>query len=305
MLKKLFSIKDSVREFTENNKNINHIEVDLKELQSCLLDMYSDIVSFCEQNDLTIFAVGGTALGSVRHSGFIPWDDDIDLGMLREDYQKFITLFDNSSLSEEYILKCPGYSEKNPNRFLQIYNKNTILKTLHNESIPDWQMVFLDIFPYDAVSNNKYIRLQKGIGSDLLMLIASCVGLVENKNEKTKAIFYSSKAGCLNYVIRYIIGTIFSFKSQSEWFDIIDKFIRNENKQSKYLTSAMGSKHYLGEVIERSIFIPTRKGIFATLSINLPGRVEEYLNMLYGNNYMEIPKNKYTHSVTFFKRLDK
>ena len=66
-----------------------------------LLKIFSDI---CEKNNLTYYALGGTLLGAIRHGGFIPWDDDMDLGMPREDYDKFIKIAD-SELPKHIILK--------------------------------------------------------------------------------------------------------------------------------------------------------------------------------------------------------
>lgn len=300
MLKKWFSIKNTALQFTSAMPSN---DVNLKDLQATLLEMYEDVIQFCDQHQLDIFAVGGTSLGAIRHNGFIPWDDDIDLGMLRSDYSKFIALFENSALSEKYILKAPNYSQNNPNRFVQLYHKNTILKTIHNGSNPEWQMVFLDIFPYDSVSNNKFIRTIKGITSDALMLIASCVGIVEKNDPTTKEMFYSSQQGKINYQIRSLIGKIFSFKSHSEWFDIIDNFVKNDDPNSQFITSAMGSKHYLGEIISRNIILPLRTQPFDKLSVKVFHKVEDYLTMLYGNTYMQIPEKKYTHSVVYFEKI--
>lgn len=299
-LKKLFSVKDTILQYSQQHKEDNS-NVDLDLLHFHLLEMYNDVQLYCEQNDLEIFAVGGTALGAIRHRGFIPWDDDIDLGMLRGDYQKFIHNFDNSFLSQKYILKAPNKTKNNPNRFLQLYKKDTVLKTLHNGSNPELQMLFLDIFPYDSVSKNKIVRIFKGIGSDVLMLISSCVGLKEINDSQTKAIFYSSFWGKINYHIRSFIGLLFSFKKQSEWFDIVDRFVFNSDTLTPYITSAMGSKHYLGEIIKRDTFMPLRLASFEELNVYIPNKVEDYLTMLYGKTYMEIPKVKYTHSVIDFR----
>ena len=64
----------------------------MTELQERLLEMLKWFHNFCEQNNLQYYAIGGTLLGAVRHQGFIPWDDDIDVGMPRKDYEKFISL---------------------------------------------------------------------------------------------------------------------------------------------------------------------------------------------------------------------
>ena len=78
----------------------------LKKLHTVQLEMLNDFIRVCDKHDLTYFVVYGTAIGAVRHQGFIPWDDDIDVAMLRRDYDKFCRIF-NEELSEKYNLLTP------------------------------------------------------------------------------------------------------------------------------------------------------------------------------------------------------
>ena len=78
----------------------------LEKLHRVQLEILSDFIGVCKKYNLTYFVVYGTAIGAVRHSGFIPWDDDIDVGMLREDYNKFFEVFQDE-LGEKYNLLTP------------------------------------------------------------------------------------------------------------------------------------------------------------------------------------------------------
>ena len=70
-------------------------------LQGVLLEMYQDILQVCSRYDITPFLIAGSALGAIRHEGFIPWDDDLDIGMTRDDYERFISVFENSPTSPQ------------------------------------------------------------------------------------------------------------------------------------------------------------------------------------------------------------
>ena len=80
----------------------------MNEMQSKLLDMMKWFHGYCEENGLRYYALGGTALGAVRHGGFIPWDDDLDVGMPRADYDRMISLCENGTGNTRYRIEAPG-----------------------------------------------------------------------------------------------------------------------------------------------------------------------------------------------------
>ena len=87
------------------------MEASLKEAQELMTTILKDIDSICRKNNINYWIESGTLLGAVRHKGFIPWDDDIDIGMLREDYNKFLEIA-NKELKDDVIL-CNFKNEKN------------------------------------------------------------------------------------------------------------------------------------------------------------------------------------------------
>ncbi|HFI0306651.1 TPA: phosphorylcholine transferase LicD [Streptococcus suis] len=298
-LKQFFSVKNIVS--NQDFQTLN--EESLLQVHNQLEIMLKDLLEYCDAIEVTVFAVGGTALGTVREKGFIPWDDDIDLGMFRKDYQKFISEYDKHPISKKYQLSAPSYN-KSVNRFVQLFNKNTYVKTVYNQNSPEAQMLFIDIFPYDFVSDYNLINIFKSFGSDLLMFIASCVKFYDQYlGDKGKHIRKSGLGSSLNYYLRIIIGFLFSFFSYNKWFQIVDTFVANE-KPSSRVTSAMGSKHYYGEIMSSDVFSSFRKGKFGNLELNLPGQVEEYLIMLYGENYMIPPQNKEAHGILEFRLIE-
>jgi lipopolysaccharide cholinephosphotransferase len=95
-----------------------------KSLQNCLLTLYKDLQAACEKHNLCIMLCGGSALGAVRHQGFIPWDDDLDALISRSDYTKLIEVFDDE-LGEKYILATQDVNSDTMGPWMKIYKKNT------------------------------------------------------------------------------------------------------------------------------------------------------------------------------------
>ncbi|MDO4186084.1 MAG: LicD family protein [Bacteroidales bacterium] len=93
---------------------------ELSEHQQLLLKVYKRFAEFCKNNNLTFFAAYGTMIGAIRHHGFIPWDDDIDVFMLRKDYDRFVELRNTLPREEEY--KISVYTDgKSPYPFAKFY----------------------------------------------------------------------------------------------------------------------------------------------------------------------------------------
>lgn len=133
----------------------NH--TDLRKLQKVekeILDLFAFI---CEKYHLSYFLVGGTCLGAIRHSGFIPWDDDIDVGMPRDDYEKFCDIV-QKELGNQYFFQNFDTEENCGLVFGKIRKNNTTLSEPYSYKVNMHQGVWIDIFPFDYVNENDFIR---------------------------------------------------------------------------------------------------------------------------------------------------
>jgi len=135
------------------------------ELKKKLVEMMAWFHSFCVGNNLTYYAAGGTMLGAVRHRGFIPWDDDIDVVMPRKDYEKLAVLLNEKKL-ERYVLETPNTSEQDyfyP--FMKLYDTTTTL--IENTKYKPKRGIYLDVFPLDGIgmteeeSKRNFVRIER------------------------------------------------------------------------------------------------------------------------------------------------
>ena len=282
-----FNYKEILNDIARNDTSIRTLTDDESEaLKKELYEMAVDLDERCRQNNLHLFLAGGSVLGAVRHGGFIPWDDDMDFGMIRNEYDKLKEIFDKS-FSDLYELRCPGSAYPNGNRFMQIYKKGTVLKTIESNPLqPD--EIGIDVFPYDYVPESHIKQTIKGTVANGTMFIASCVMDKTYGSKEMERFMCKSSEGKRLLYIRKFVGTVFSFWSPEKWFDKVDSIIKH-SKDSSLVTSATGRKHYFGEIYPKDVFFPLIEIPFRDHNFYAPAKYQEYLKGLYGNDYMTIP----------------
>ena len=293
-LKKIFDGRSAFRSADLSDMEFFVTDEQREKLQHVLVDIYIDIANVCSENNLTPFFMGGSALGAIRHKGFIPWDDDLDLGMMREEYERFIHAFEEK-FSDKYIVSAPG-RKATVSRFTKIIKRGTTFEGLFSSKNDELNGIFIDIFPIDNVPDNKLIKAYKGINADCLAYISSQVYSYCNRTLESKEAL--RRTGRMNYSIRTIIGKIFSIKSPDWWFERFDRCVQYSKQNTRYCTVAPGRKHYFGEVIEREKILPVHHAEFCGLDVALFNDIDAYLSNLFGN-YMEIPpvEKRERHSI--------
>src|SRR5690554_4039759 len=133
-------------------------ENELKELQKVLLEIYCDIAAVCQKYNLHIILGGGTCLGAVRHNGFIPWDDDMDLLMFRKEYNKLLEVFEDE-LGDKYYLVDLKKTHTGQKTYAKIMKRNTTyLEPCINENASP-AGIFVDIFPLELLPKITFLDL--------------------------------------------------------------------------------------------------------------------------------------------------
>ena len=252
---------------------------DLNELKKIELSVLIEVDKICRENGLRYMLCGGTLLGAVRHGGFIPWDDDIDIFMPRPDYDKLIDYCDEHDVS--FDLFSPANNREYTQMYLKACNKDTMV--IDNEA--DLKMchfgVWVDIFPIDGLGDTvlEAKRFLRTITCAELLCVASRWKKY-TRNPKNRW-GYEVIRFC-TFLISRMIFDVNAFVKK------IDKKAKSlEFEKSKYCGSVYGS-YGQKEIMTREMFEKTCELTFENQLFLCPENYEEYLKNIYGN-YMELP----------------
>ena len=264
-----------------------------KEIQSKLLEMYSDLFCVCQRYGIVPYLGGGSCLGAVRHQGFIPWDDDLDVNITREDYEKLKNVFD-AELSSKYILVAPNYSSVSISRFPKMLMKGTKLVEIGGPKREDYQCLSIDLFVIENVPENKFLRMLKGTYANILEYIAGRVQMYQDSDELSNKLM---KLTGNRYYFDKMVGAVFSFRDVSFWNNYVDKVVQYK-KHTSLCNFPTGRKHYFGEILEKNELFPEVLVDFENIKAPIFKGYDYYLTNLYGE-YMDIPsvENREKHFI--------
>ena len=260
---------------------------EIEKLRSVFLAAFQDLVSCCEKYGLTVMLIGGTAIGAVRHQGFIPWDDDLDVAMPRKDFEKLNEIFEKE-LGEKYILSSPNYKGNANNRFPMMMVKDTLLVEAGNSLEIELAKIKIDMFIIENIPQNPICRYVKGIWCSLLMFMASYEETYEWQNDAFKQYMCKTTEGKKVYYRRIRLGRFFSFFCFQKWMNLVDSACQYK-KSTSLMGIPSGRGHYFGEIRPAKTFLPVSKGMFEGMEVNLPGDPDDYIRNLYGDDYMTLP----------------
>ena len=277
-------------------------EEESKALKKCALSIFDDLINLCNKNGLTVFMGGGSCLGAVRHHGFIPWDDDIDVNMPRPDYDKLIGLLESGALGDNYEYVYPHKEKDSPCLWLQIYKKSTRLITVGGEREKYPNGCYIDVFPIEGVPSGDWHRRVKGWVSNGIRLIANMVMDAESSlNPELKKLYESDRNLNRMMKIRRILGRLCSVVSHKKWVWWFDCYARNID-MSNWVGIPTGRGLYYNESHPSSVFFPPIDGEFEGRKVLLPANYDAYLKALFGD-YMWIPPEEKRES-HFIKELE-
>ena len=297
------AIKNIMRESGMNSHLIHMItDEELKQLQETLLAMFLDVVEACKQIDIDYTLIGGSVLGAIRHKGFIPWDDDLDIGMTRNDWEVFKQNF-NSVLGDKYVLESPNYDNKDTKQLLsKIYLKNSEYVMIEEVNMPYHNCIFIDVFVIDSVSDNSLTYSFDCFATNMMRLMAITMQEYKYPSPIMKDAMMSSISTKLYYFARQIVGFCSSAISHKVLSDFFDHFVSRHKKKTRRATVATGLKRYKNETLNYEVWFPYSKGVFNGIEVNLPHNPDKYLSIIYGD-YMKLPpvEKRETHAIVRLK----
>ena len=260
-----------------------YIGIEIKQVWFAELQLLEKFIDVCNKHGLSYQLVGGSLLGAIRHKGFIPWDDDVDVGMLRPDYDRFVQLAKNE-LEAPFFLQTPLTDPGRNIDYVQIRNSATTAIDLryvddHNTFN---QGIFIDIFVLDGVNEN-----------------SSKMKKQESKINFIKKLMYIKVLQTSRFKLVNKLSSFIPWKMLALFYDRALKMSKVENS-SKIANLGLGFDFGKSVTIrdktfyDECIFMP-----FEMLNVPVPKRYDEWLTLRYGN-YMKPSKAGAIHSGIFF-----
>lgn len=262
----------------------------LRKIQLIQLELLCEVDRICKKWEIKYNIIAGTLLGAVRHGGYIPWDDDADIAMLRPEYEKFRKACKEELDREKFYFQDERNTRGYRWGYGKLRRKNTLFLREYQEHMPYKQGIFIDVFPLDSVSDNYFMRsIQNFECFCVRKMLWARVGIIAEKNFWKRQIYRLLDKIPENKIREYYHGMIY----------------RSGKKQTKMV---------------RILLFPTPNSVYGyyrcwyedSADIVFEGKVfcgikdyDNYLSFKFGN-YMELPpvEKRKTHPVSELKLIE-
>lgn len=246
-------------------------ELSINEIKEIELNILQDVHNFCEQKGILYILIGGTLLGAIRHKGFIPWDDDIDIAMPRPDYNRFIKEYKSPNYEIKTIDNCSDYVFT----FGKVVDNSTIL--IENKSNKSNLGVNIDIFPIDGLPSN--IKKAEKY-ADNAMLLTKIIILKQMKYKKSRGIKKN-----VFFIIGKILLLPFSYRR-------LTKIAINHSLKYRFENSSIVANLSWGfgrkEILNKDRILKRKQITFENQEFYISENYEDYLKNRFGD-YMQFP----------------
>lgn len=246
--------------------------LNLAEIKERELEILEDVVTFCQEHELKYFINFGTLIGAVRHQGFIPWDDDIDLMMPRADYERFMRLYSEANRPYQVLehRQIPSYY----NHFMKVIDPQTELHDLRNsKTYPSG--VFIDIFPCDTFDDWSLVEQAYRLESFKLLCISPFNQVLIGDH-------------VLKDIARVVTWAALKFVPPTVFTRKIQRLIDNIPKDASRYQGSLAEKFKEKGILPAGIFDELIDLPFEHLTVKAPKEYDQILRHYYGD-YMQLP----------------
>ena len=243
----------------------------IKKLQEKILEIAVYIDNFCEENGIQYCLMGGSALGAVRHKGFIPWDDDLDFFMTPDNYEKFVKAFEKYGDKERFFLEPFGDFDGMVT-LGKVRARNT---TYIEKSLVDYQIshnVYLDIFILHTCPDNTLQRVNQYIWAKYVVAKAQSVRDISRYGFVLRTALRILKCFPRLFFVKYALKQVYKYR----------------NDRTGLYCNYLGKAKYKQGTYKQEWFEKTKRVPFENVTLNVPVGVEEFLTERFGD-YMKIP----------------
>lgn len=255
----------------------------IKEVHLYMLNILDDILAFLNENDVPYVLTGGSALGAIRHRGFIPWDDDIDLAIPRESYEFFLKNY--KPTQPEFSILSVYDTDNSDISYMRVINVQTASS---NEYLNINNGIFVDVFPIDHLPDNN-------MGQKWAYYKMKWLDLWRNS---TRRVAYKDADGFLINSIKRTMAFLARRKRIGVYANKMNQLAiktneKNKNSQTVSLYVVQGINKLKENNTIETYTTERQPAVFEGRKVYIPGG--KYLTKIYGPNYMEIPRSHKSH----------
>lgn len=255
----------------------NMTDYELRRVQKLQLGILKEVKRVCEKNNIRYFLDAGTLLGAIRHDGFIPWDDDLDIAMERSEYERFIRVA-QKELGEAYFLQTQDTDVHYGLPFAKVRLCGTQFLENKSKKSKARDEIFIDIFPYDTMPEGRF--QQKKVAFQLKVL--SHLNLIKHGYEVWSG---EGTANMIKFLPFRLLALIFS---KSYIKNKIKQMIITENKQKSHRVWIQDGQNYMRWNYPADLLQHFTEHVFENESFPVPAEYDTWLKITYGD-YMQLP----------------
>lgn len=276
----------------------------LSRLQKEILSILDDFIRICEDYHLEYFGIAGTGIGAIRHGGFIPWDDDIDLAMPRKDFEKLLKLVEKK-MGDRYLILNAKTNPNYPLMTTRLVKRDTVFIEEVMKDVDCPFGIFLDLYVLDNVADQPFLyQLQSWTAwffSKLMILRRIPRPTLQQKGLKARLIW--TVCGMVHKSMKLL-------RISPEFLrDCCEAECRRYNKKETNRMAFLPDTSPYWNVVDKRSYHPLKKLDFEGRRINFPANIEEMLTSMYGD-FMQLPpedkrKTHYPYRLEFSKDTEK